>query len=140
MILQRSAVADVFMTSGWPSTVDHSSSQLGSAQASWLLVQFAHPTLLQPSKADSALGLMNSGPCLRPYLAEQVVTDVEGSTQLWEWDPVVMAAAVDQHNIVLRSLLDQHGGHEVRTDGDSFTLAFHDAADAVAYCIQVRAQ
>lgn len=50
-----------------------------------------------------------------------------------------MGAAVDQHNVVLRSLLDEHGGHEVRTDGDSFTLAFHDAADAVAYCIQVRA-
>lgn len=67
----------------------------------------------------------------------QVATDVEGSTQLWEWDPVVMGAAVEQHNVVLRRLLEQHGGHEVRTDGDSFTLAFHDATDAVAYCIQV---
>lgn len=70
-------------------------------------------------------------------LCVQVVTDVEGSTQLWEWDSVVMGAAVEQHNVVLRGLLDQYGGHEVRTDGDSFTLAFHDAADAVAYCIQV---
>jgi hypothetical protein len=26
---------------------------------------------------------------------------------------------------------------QVRTDGDSFTLAFHDAADAVAFCIKV---
>eukprot|EP00879_Flechtneria_rotunda_P021599 GHRR01022766.1.p1 GENE.GHRR01022766.1~~GHRR01022766.1.p1 ORF type:complete len:422 (+),score=112.17 GHRR01022766.1:186-1451(+) len=66
-----------------------------------------------------------------------VVTDVEGSTQLWEWNPAVMGAAVEQHNVILRGLLEQHGGHEVRTDGDSFTLAFHDAADAVAYCIQV---
>jgi len=38
---------------------------------------------------------------------------------------------------VLRRLLDQHGGHEVCTNGDSFTFAFHDAADAVAYCIRV---
>eukprot|EP00879_Flechtneria_rotunda_P033594 GHRR01037223.1.p1 GENE.GHRR01037223.1~~GHRR01037223.1.p1 ORF type:complete len:116 (+),score=22.79 GHRR01037223.1:561-908(+) len=67
----------------------------------------------------------------------QVVTDVGGSTQLWEWNPAVMGAAVEQHNVILRGLLEQHGGHEVRTDGDSFTLAFHDAADAVAYCIQV---
>ena len=29
-----------------------------------------------------------------------VVTDVEGSTQLWEWDPQVMADAVERHNKV----------------------------------------
>ncbi|KAF8064653.1 CYR1 [Scenedesmus sp. PABB004] len=69
-----------------------------------------------------------------------VVTDVEGSTLLWEWDAGVMGAAVEAHNAVLRGLLGAHGGHEVRTDGDSFTLAFHDALDAVAYCIQAQEQ
>ena len=68
----------------------------------------------------------------------KVVTDVEGSTLLWEWDAAVMAEAVEAHNAVLRGLLAAHGGHEVRTDGDSFVLAFHDATDAVAYCVQVR--
>ena len=37
----------------------------------------------------------------------------------------------------MRELLEEFGGHEVRTDGDSFTLAFHDALDAVRYCIKV---
>lgn len=29
-----------------------------------------------------------------------VVTDVEGSTQLWEWDAAVMDDAVERHNQV----------------------------------------
>lgn len=36
---------------------------------------------------------------------------------------------------ILRSLLEAHGGHEVRTDGDSMTLAFHDAVDAVRWAV-----
>eukprot|EP00775_Hariotina_reticulata_P012225 gene12225-12363_t len=69
-----------------------------------------------------------------------VVTDVVGSTQLWEWNAAVMNQAIEQHNQVLRRLLDEHGGHEVCTNGDSFTFAFHDAADAVAYCIRAQEQ
>ena len=51
-----------------------------------------------------------------------VVTDVEGSTQLWEWDAAVMADAVERHNTVWQGvqriqgaqgavLLAQMGGH-----------------------------
>jgi class 3 adenylate cyclase len=43
----------------------------------------------------------------------QVVTDVEGSTQLWEWDAEVMGEAVELHNSVLRGVMEEHGGHEV---------------------------
>ena len=39
---------------------------------------------------------------------------------------------------VLRGLLDRYGGHEVRTDGDSFTIAFHDAVDAINWCCKVK--
>jgi class 3 adenylate cyclase len=48
-----------------------------------------------------------------------------------------MGRAIELHNASLRALLEDHGGHEVRTDGDSFTLAFHDAVDAVRWCLQV---
>lgn len=47
----------------------------------------------------------------------QVVTDVEGSTQLWEWDAEVMGEAVELHNSVLRAAMEEHGGHEVRMIG-----------------------
>jgi class 3 adenylate cyclase len=43
----------------------------------------------------------------------QVVTDVEGSTQLWEWDAEVMGEAVELHNSVIRGIMEEHGGHEV---------------------------
>ncbi|KIZ06080.1 hypothetical protein MNEG_1873 [Monoraphidium neglectum] len=68
-----------------------------------------------------------------------VVTDVEGSTQLWEWDADVMDDAVERHNKILRGLLDVHGGHEVRTDGDSMCAAFHDAVDAVTWAVAAQA-
>ncbi|GIL74902.1 hypothetical protein Vretifemale_4726, partial [Volvox reticuliferus] len=52
-----------------------------------------------------------------------VVTDVAASTQLWEWKPDVMDRAIDRHNTVLRRLIDEFGGHEIRNEGDSFTLS-----------------
>ncbi len=48
-----------------------------------------------------------------------------------------MGRAIELHNAALRGLLEEHCGHEVRTDGDSFTLAFHDGVDAVEWCLQV---
>jgi hypothetical protein len=107
------------------------------------------------------------------------VTDVAASTQLWEWKPEVMDRAIDLHNVALRALMDEFGGHEIRNEGvrfawnalqhssgggwpqqcagravalgysrhamlsvraqDSFTLSFHDAVDAVNFCLKARA-
>lgn len=46
-----------------------------------------------------------------------------------------MADAVERHNALLRALLPRFGGHDVRCDGDSLTLAFHDARDAVGWAV-----
>jgi class 3 adenylate cyclase len=72
-----------------------------------------------------------------------VVTDVEGSTGLWEWDAEVMDISLQLHDAILRALLFRHLGHEVTTEGDSFTVVFHEAVDAVHWCLrfqQVKAQ
>lgn len=66
-----------------------------------------------------------------------VCTDVADSTQLWEWDNDAMDRAIDLHNSTIRLLLDEFGGHEIRNDGDSFTLSFHDALDGVKFCLKV---
>ena len=42
-----------------------------------------------------------------------------------------MQRALDTHDTVLRALLAHYYGYEVTTEGDSFTMAFHDPADAV---------
>ncbi|GFR43304.1 hypothetical protein Agub_g4370, partial [Astrephomene gubernaculifera] len=64
-----------------------------------------------------------------------VLTDVEGSTELWEWDTDLMAAAIDLHDHTLRSQMSKWYGYEVQTEGDAFLMAFHEPADAVGWCI-----
>eukprot|EP00899_Mesostigma_viride_P014704 jgi/Mesvir1/23234/Mv09237-RA.1 len=67
-----------------------------------------------------------------------VVTDIEGSTALWERDPAVMNDALAIHHKVVRTLLPKYHGYESDTEGDSFTLVFHDAIDALGWAMEVQ--
>ncbi|WNG22552.1 ATP-binding protein [Cystobacter fuscus] len=67
-----------------------------------------------------------------------VFTDVQGSTRLWERCPSDMGRALDVHNEVLRALLDVHGGYEVKTQGDSFMVAFASVVEAVRWCLEAQ--
>jgi hypothetical protein len=115
-----------------------------------------------------------------------VITDVEGSTELWEWDHGVMTVAQEIHDNVMRDLISRcalhlwearlagsnpgqtarpaglgrravldrtpltprasprrpcasrYCGFEVTTEGDSFTVAFHDAFDAVSWALAMQ--
>ncbi|ETV64037.1 hypothetical protein H257_19021 [Aphanomyces astaci] len=67
-----------------------------------------------------------------------VNTDIESSSALWGALGSVMHDAQDIHDNLLRSLLVPHHGYEITTAGDSFQLAFHNIADAVAYCLDVQ--
>ena len=62
-------------------------------------------------------------------------SDVEGSTELWEWSMEVMSVANDLHDRMLRSQLTRFYGYEVTTEGDAFLCAFHEPMDAVAWCL-----
>ncbi len=42
-----------------------------------------------------------------------VMTDVEGSTGLWEWNSRIMNSALALHDHILRSLLPKYFGYEV---------------------------
>ena len=60
-------------------------------------------------------------------------TDLEGSTRLWEEHPDAMRTALAQHDDVLRSTIESHGGSVVKQRGDGFHAVFataHDALDA----------
>ena len=46
-----------------------------------------------------------------------------------------MQKALDTHDTVLRALLARYYGYEVTTEGDSFTMAFHDPVDAVSQAL-----
>jgi predicted ATPase/class 3 adenylate cyclase len=62
-----------------------------------------------------------------------LLTDIEGSTRLWETAPEAMEVALDQHNRLLAGVIEEHGGVVVtaRGEGDSFFAVFASAVAAV---------
>ncbi|DBA84440.1 TPA: hypothetical protein ACH3X1_006072 [Trebouxia sp. C0004] len=67
-----------------------------------------------------------------------VMTDVQASSRLWEWNPKIMDEALAMHDACLRAALHQYCGYEVLTEGDAFTMAFHDPIDAIAWALDVQ--
>ena len=62
-----------------------------------------------------------------------LLTDIEGSTRLWEAEPDAMEVALERHNRLLAEVIEGHGGVVVtsRGEGDSLFAAFPSAASAV---------
>src|SRR5262245_58316731 len=62
-----------------------------------------------------------------------LLTDIEGSTRLWETVPEAMETALERHNRLLGDVIAGHGGVVVtsRGEGDSFFAAFPSAVAAV---------
>ncbi|ATB50246.1 ATP-binding protein [Corallococcus macrosporus] len=67
-----------------------------------------------------------------------VFTDVQGSTRLWERCGAGMRAALEVHDRVLRSLLAGSAGYEVKTQGDSFMIAFPSVQEALGWCLEAQ--
>jgi len=53
-----------------------------------------------------------------------LLTDIEGSTRLWQVAPDAMQAALARHDVILRQGIETHGGHVFKTAGDAFFAAF----------------
>ena len=51
-----------------------------------------------------------------------VFTDVQSSTLQWEHRPVAMAAALSIHNKLMRKMIGDYSGYEVKTEGDAFMV------------------
>jgi predicted ATPase/class 3 adenylate cyclase len=62
-----------------------------------------------------------------------LLTDIEGSTRLWETVPGAMEEALERHNRLLPEVIEEHGGMVVtsRGEGDSFFAVFASAVGAV---------
>ena len=63
-----------------------------------------------------------------------VLTDIEGSSGLWETNPMAMAEALELHDELLGRTAEEHGGRVLKTkgEGDSTLAVFRRASDAVA--------
>jgi class 3 adenylate cyclase len=62
-----------------------------------------------------------------------LLTDIEGSTRLWETEPGAMEVALQRHDRLLAEVIGEHGGVVVssRGEGDSFFAVFASAVSAV---------
>lgn len=71
-----------------------------------------------------------------------LLTDVEGSTRLWEDHPARMAPALAWHDEIVAHTVGEHGGHLVKTrgEGDSSFSVFADPVDAVRAAVAVGAR
>ncbi len=69
-----------------------------------------------------------------------VLTDIEGSSALWEADPAGMAVALELHDELVARTADSHGGRLLKTkgEGDSTVTVFRRASDAVASTVELR--
>lgn len=67
-----------------------------------------------------------------------VFTDIEGSSELWEQHGPRFKTALDQHHAVMRQAAARWNGFEVKTEGDSFFLAFSRASNAVCFAAEAQ--
>mmetsp|Transcript_18579 Transcript_18579/g.44674 ORF Transcript_18579/g.44674 Transcript_18579/m.44674 type:complete len:553 (-) Transcript_18579:51-1709(-) len=67
-----------------------------------------------------------------------IYTDVQGSTSLWEADPLAMKKATDLHDSIIRKCYSEHVGYEITTEGDAFNLAFQHPADAIGWALRAQ--
>ena len=62
-------------------------------------------------------------------------TDIEGSTRLLARLREGYGDVLEEHHRTLRAAFEEHGGHEVHTEGDAFFVAFARATDAIAAAV-----
>ena len=71
-------------------------------------------------------------------IATYLFTDLEGSTRLWEAEPVRMAPALARHDQLCRAVVAAHGGRLVKMTGDGMLAVFGDAAVAVGAALELQ--
>ena len=76
---------------------------------------------------------METSPALA--MATFLMTDIEGSTRLWEEHRDAMAVVLERHDATLREVVVQHDGRVVKTTGDGMLAAFADPAEAARAAI-----
>src|SRR5215831_16116233 len=101
---------------------------------------FATARELERLLADDLAALLSErfagepgGPELPTGTVTFLLTDIEGSTRLWESVPDAMEVALERHNGLIAEVIGGHGGVVVtsRGEGDSFFAVFPSAVAAV---------
>lgn len=69
-----------------------------------------------------------------------LLSDVQGSTKLWETEAEAMAVALPRHDAIFAELIDSHAGWLVKSkgEGDSVFAVFAGPAEAIAAAIEIQ--
>lgn len=78
-----------------------------------------------PARAPSATSSLPSG------IVTFLLTDIEGSTRLWEQHPKAMQAILARHDSLLRNIIERHGGRVIKMTGDGLHAVFAHAEESV---------
>ena len=62
-------------------------------------------------------------------------TDIEGSSRLWERQPMAMRNAVARHDALLKAAVDENQGYLVKMRGDGLHAVFASVQDGVAAAV-----
>jgi predicted ATPase/class 3 adenylate cyclase len=71
-------------------------------------------------------------------LSTFLLTDIEGSTRLWEEHPGAMGEALAAHDRLLRAAVQHAGGRVVKTTGDGLLAAFETAPAGLSAAISAQ--
>src|SRR5215831_14705130 len=102
--------------------------------AVWLSESFACTAISVSAPPPPAAAAAGSGEADLPAgTVTFLLTDIEGSTRLWEAVPEEMEVALERHNRLVTDAVESHGGVVVtsRGEGDSFFAVFPSAVAAV---------
>jgi class 3 adenylate cyclase/tetratricopeptide (TPR) repeat protein len=68
------------------------------------------------------------------------LTDIEGSSGLWESDPTAMASALELHDELIARAAEEHAGQLLKTkgEGDATVTVFRRASDAVETALELQ--
>ncbi|EFC40146.1 predicted protein [Naegleria gruberi] len=65
-------------------------------------------------------------------------TDIQNSTVLWQYNEKAMKLALAIHNKIVRDNIKKYRGYEVKTQGDSFFVAFRKIEDCINWAFSVQ--
>ncbi|MDQ4041769.1 MAG: protein kinase, partial [Actinomycetota bacterium] len=144
-IYALAATAFALLTGSPPAGVLPSWEGIDPAQAQQLEAGIRHglatDPALRPATPGELVELLRSGwaSTLPTGVVTLLLSDIEGSTPLWERDPAAMADALVRHDELMTEHVEAHGGRLLKSmgEGDS-TFSVFDAAPA-ALAAAVRA-
>jgi predicted ATPase/class 3 adenylate cyclase/DNA-binding winged helix-turn-helix (wHTH) protein len=101
------------------------------------------PALALPAAEDDAGETPSPAPPaheLPTGVVTFLLTDIEGSSRLWEADPRAMAAALERHDGLIADTAEAHGGRllKAKGEGDSTLTVYRRASDAVAAAVALQ--